>query len=93
MPICIIFQGNIAVPLKNEAGTGDLLAITLFSLIGTLILLWLIKSRSKLSMIKKYQRNITESNANGYIIYYACIFLIIVFLIFIVGSIRGKVRM
>ena len=91
MPICIIIQGNIAVPLKNEAGTGDLLAIPLFSLIGTLLLLWLVKSRSKLSMIKKYQRNITESNANGCISYYALIFLSILDLVFIVGSIGGKV--
>ena len=93
MPICIIFQGNIAIPLKNEAGTGYLLAIPLVSLFALLLLLCLVKSRSKLSLIKKYQRNITESNANGYISYYAFLFIIIGYLIFIVGSIRGKVRM
>ena len=42
-------------------------------------------------MIKKYQINITESYANGYISYYAFLFLIILDLVFIVGSIRGKV--
>ena len=91
MHIFILLQGNIAIPLKNEAGTGDLLAIPLFSLIALLLLLWLLKSKSNLSMIKKYQRSITESNVNGYISYYALIILIIVFLIFIVSSISGKV--
>ena len=90
--VLILLQGNIAIPLKNESGTGDLLAIPLFTLIGILLLLWLIKSRSKLSMIKRYQSNSTESNANGYISYYAFLFLITLDLVFIVGSIRGKVN-
>ena len=42
-------------------------------------------------MIKKYQRNVTESNANGYISYYALILLIIVDFVFILCSIKGKV--
>ena len=87
----IILQGNMVIPQRNEAGTGDLLAVHLFSLSILLLLLWFTKSRSKLSMIKKYHSNVTESSANGYISYYALILLILVDCIFIVGSIRGKV--
>ena len=85
------FQGNIDVPLRNEAGTGELLAIPLVGLISSLLIFWLVRSTTRLSMIKKYHRTITESSANGFINISVFIVIIIIYLFFIVNSIMGNV--
>ena len=59
------FQGNIAVPLKNETGTGNLLVIPLFGLVISFIIFWVIRSQPNISMIKAYQSGVTDSSANG----------------------------
>jgi hypothetical protein len=85
------FQGNIVVPLRNEAGTGDLLVMPLFGLVTSLLIFQVARYTTKLSMIKKYQRSITESYANGYLNISMFIAIIIIYLLVIVGSIIGNV--
>jgi hypothetical protein len=79
--------------MSNEAGTGELLAIPLFGLIVSLLIFWVARSTTKLSMIQKYHRSITVSSANGFIKISVFIVIIIINLLCIVSSIRGNVSM
>ena len=79
--------------MSNEAGTGELLAIPLVGLIVSLLIFWVARYTTNISMIKKYHRSITESSANGFIKTSVFIVIIITYLSVIVVSIIGNVSM
>ena len=78
--------------LKNRAGTGETLALPLVCVTTSIFVFWLIRSATVLSMIKNYYRSLAESSANGMHNLSVLMILSIIYIIGVVGSLRGNVR-
>ena len=77
--------------MRNEGGTGDLLHIHLLFFGISLFVYFVTRSQTKLSLIKKYHKSLTESSANGLTNLSVFMGMIIIDLIFIVSRISRDV--
>ena len=69
----------------NEDGTGELLSIHIICFSISLLVYWVARSNNKLSMIKKYQKSLTESSANGMTNLSVLMGMIIIYLLLMVS--------
>ena len=86
-----IEKGNLGSHKRNTAGTGDLLAFPLLGLLISALLCWVLKFRSKRTLIVQYQRSVSESTANGRVNMSATVAICMVGLLCAVGSIINTV--
>ena len=77
--------------MKNEAGTSKLLAIPIICFVISLLVYWVIRSQTNLSMIQRYHKSVTESSANGLTNLSVFMAMIIIYLLVIVGKISKNV--
>ena len=77
--------------MKNEGGTSELLAIPIIGFVISLLVYWVIRSQTNLSMIQKYHKSVTESSANGLTNLSVFMAMIIIYLLVIVGNISKNV--
>ena len=73
-------------------GTGETLLLPLLCVTTSILLFWLIRSRTMLSMIQNYHHSLAESSANWMSNLSVLMMLVLIYIIGVLASLSGKVR-